>query len=64
VLKNKETDEVYFVVVFTLLHKDDVDEGEVKGLEAKEGGMDGKAGKGMGMADGGGGFQPGDDDVD
>lgn len=61
-LKNKETDEVYFVVVFTLLHKDDVDEGEVKGVEAKEGGMDGKAGKGM--ADGGGGFQPGDDDVD
>ncbi len=58
VLKNKETDEVYFVVVFTLLHKDDVDEGEVKGLEAKEGGMHGK------MADGGGGFQPGDDDVD
>lgn len=62
VLKNKDTNEVYFVVVFTLLHKDDVDEGDAKAVEAKEEGMDGKAGKGSKAGEGA--FEPGDDDVD
>ena len=62
VLKSKYTNDVYFVVVFTLLHKEDVDEEDGKAVDAKEVGMDGKVGKSETREDGG--FEPGEDDVD
>ena len=36
-MKNKDTDEVLFVVVFTLLHKEDVEKEEAQAEAAKAG---------------------------
>ena len=53
VLKNKETGDVFFVVVFHLVPKEDVDKENLTGGETKEE-----------KKEGGEGFQPKDDDLD
>ena len=60
-MKNKETDEVIFVVVFTLLHKEDVEEEEAeaaKAAKSEEGKQDGAK---QGEAED---FEPQADDLD
>ena len=65
-LKNKDTGDVLFVVVFTLLRKDDIDEEEVQSAEKSQQAASAGIKEGDGEADlgpeksGGGG----DDDVD
>ena len=65
-LKNKDTGDVLFVVVFTLLRKDDIDKEEVQSAEklqqaASAGIEEGDREADLGPEKGGGG---GDDDVD
>jgi len=69
VLKNKDTDEVLFVVVFTLLHKEDVEMEEAekaaktgKSDAGEEGGKD--AARDESRHEGEKGFEPEADDVD
>ena len=61
VLKNKDTDEVLFVVVFSLLHREDVEkeEAEKPKTDEKRDGVQSED-----WHDGEKGFEPQDDDVD
>ena len=68
VLKSKESGEVCFVVVFTLLHKEDVEKEDREAVERKEEsietmkeGVKGKAGDKTGDEVN---FEPREDDVD
>lgn len=67
VLKNKDTGDVLFVVVFTLLQKDKMDQEEVQRAEKTQQAAEAKAeqAKTEGENSKGGGFEGGgDDDVD
>ena len=67
VLKNKDTGDVLFVVVFTLLHKDEMDQEEVQKAEKTQQAAEAKAdqAKMEGESSKEGGFVGGgDDDVD
>lgn len=61
VLRTKDTDEVLFVVVFSLLHKDDVEKEEA---EAKKRGEDARATSEGERREGEMDFEPGADDLD
>ena len=62
VLKNKESGEVCFVVVFTLLHKEDVEKEDREAVERKEEGIKKKEVDVEKVGEGD--FEPRDDDVD
>lgn len=71
VLKNKDTGDVYFVVVFTLVPREDVEDGDEGAVDAKNEAVDGKGeaigGNGKGEKPSTAakeGFEPGEDDVD
>ena len=64
VLKNKETGDVYFVVVFTLLLREDVEKEEAEEAQKKGNSNASQSGHKGDAAMAKGGFQPSADDLD
>ena len=64
VMKNTTTNEVLFVVVFTLLHKEDVDKEEAEGAEGSKPDKTGESKEDGTRHEGEKNFEPRSDDLD